>query len=77
MKHISAFYDNVETAHQCFAWWPVRSSFSKKIIWLKNYVRLDIHYDTMGMAPKEGINWSLVYTPGEYTVYLLKKMPKT
>lgn len=76
MKHISAFFDQVETAHRCFAWLPVRSSFSKKLMWLRYYIRLDIYYDTVGKPPIKHTNWSLVYTPGEYTAYLLKKSPK-
>ena len=77
MKHISAFYDQVETAKQRFAVWPVRSSFSQKLIWLQPYIRLEIYYDTAGRPPIKGQSWSLIYTRGEYAAYLLKKSPKS
>lgn len=72
MKHISAYFDQVETATEKFAWWPIRSSFSKKIIWLKRYVRLEIMFDDMGRPPIKGRSWSLIYTKNEYLLYLLK-----
>jgi hypothetical protein len=73
MKHISAYFDQVETAHEKFAWWPVRSSFSKKLIWFKKYVLLEITYDDMGRPPIKGRSWNLIYTQHEYLLYLLKK----
>lgn len=73
MKHISAFFDQTETAYEKFALLPVRSSFSKKIIWFKKYVELEITYDDMGRPPIKGRSWNLVYTRNEYLMYLLKK----
>jgi len=73
MKHISAYFDQVETAHEKFAWWPVRSSFSKKLIWFKKYVLLEITYDDMGRPPIKERSWKLIYTQKEYILYLLKK----
>ena len=73
MKHISAYFDQVETAHERFALWPIRSSFSKKLIWLRKYILLEITYDDMGRPPIKGRSWNLVYTKNEYLMYLLKK----
>lgn len=73
MKHISAFFDQVEQATEKFAWWPVRSSFSKKQIWFKKYVLLEITYDDTGRPPIVGRSWDLIYTQNEYLLYLLKK----
>jgi hypothetical protein len=73
MKHISAYFDQVEEATEKFAWWPVRSSFSKKQIWLKKYVLLKITYDDMGRPPIKGRSWDLIYTQNEYLLYLIKK----
>ena len=78
MKHISAIVGSPkERAFEKFAWLPIRSSFSKKRIWLKKYVRLEIYYDENGRPPIHGLSWSLIYTPKEYTMYLLKKDSQT
>lgn len=71
MKHISAYYDKVEQAYERFAWWPVRSSFSGKLIWFKTYTELEIYYDDMGRPPIKSQKWSLIYTQQEY---FLKKL---
>jgi hypothetical protein len=74
MKHISAYFDKKESATEKFAWWPVRRSFGKKnLIWLKKYVELEVFYDDMGLPPKKNLSWKLIYTPGEYLIYTLKK----
>ena len=74
MKHISAFFDQVETAHEKFAWLPIRSSFgNKRLIWLKKYVRVDIYYDNMGRPPIKGRSWNFIYTKNEYLLYTIKK----
>ena len=73
MKHISAYFDKVEKAEEKFAWWPVRSSFSKKRIWLTKYVLVSVYYDDMGKPPIKGRSWDLIYTKNEYLIYMLKK----
>lgn len=73
MKHISAYFDKVEQVNEKFAWWPIRSTFSKKRIWFKKYVELEIFYDDMGRPPVKGRSWNLIYTQQEYLIYLLKK----
>ena len=73
MKHISAYFDQVERAEEKFAWWPVRSSFSKRRIWLKKYVLVNVYYDDMGRPPIKGRSWDLIYTKNEYLIYMLKK----
>jgi hypothetical protein len=73
MKHISAYFDQIEQAKEKFAWWPVRSSFSKRRIWLKKYVLVSVYYDDMGKPPIKGRSWDLIYTKNEYLIYMLKK----
>jgi hypothetical protein len=74
MKHISAYLGGPkERVEEKFAWFPTRSSFSKKRIWFKKYVVVKIYYDDMGRPPIKGITWDLIYTQNEYLMYLLKK----
>ena len=56
-----------------FAWWPVRSTFSKKRIWLKKFWCGEIFYDAMGRPPIKGQSWKLLYTENEYLMYLLRQ----
>jgi hypothetical protein len=56
-----------------YAWFPVRSSFSKKRIWFEKYHVGEIFYDAMGRPPIKEKSWKLVYTQNEYMLYLLKK----
>lgn len=73
MKHISAYFDKVEKTEEKFAWFPIRSSFSKKLIWFKKYTVINIFYDEMGRPPIKERSWKLIYTQNEYMLYLLKK----
>ena len=73
MKHISAHFDKVEEAYERFAWKPVRSTFSHKLIWFKKYIELKIYYDSAGRPPINKDSWSLIYTTSEYTYYCLRK----
>ena len=73
MKHISAFFDQVEKVEERFAWWPIRSTFSKKLIWFKKYTVVRIYYDDMGRPPIKERSWDLVYTQNEYMLHLLRK----
>jgi len=59
--------------HERYAWWPVRSSFSKKRIWLKKYHVGEIFYDAMGRPPIKEKSWKLIYSENEYLMYLLKQ----
>jgi len=56
-----------------YAWFPVRSSFSKKRIWFEKYHVGEIFYDAMGRPPIKDKSWKLVYTKNEYLMYLLKQ----
>jgi predicted nucleotidyltransferase len=56
-----------------FAYWPVRSSYSKKLIWWKKYHVGEIFYDAMGRPPIKERSWKLVYTKNEYLMMLLRK----
>ena len=73
MKHISAHFDKVEEAVERFAFFPVRSTFSEKLIWFKKYVELRIYYDSGGKPPINKDCWNLIYTKAEYTYYCLRK----
>lgn len=72
MKHISAFFDTVEQVNEKFAWLPIKSSFSKKRIWFKKYVEVEILYDDMGRPPIKGRSWKLIYTKNEWLLKQLK-----
>jgi hypothetical protein len=56
-----------------YAWWPVRSSWSKKRIWLKKFWRGKIYYDVMGRPPVKGNCWEIIYSENEYLLYLMRK----
>jgi hypothetical protein len=58
MKHISAYFDQVERAVERFAWLPVRSSFSKQLIWFSRYIELQIYFDNQGKPPVTGRSWN-------------------
>ena len=58
---------------ECYAWWPIRSSWSKKCIWFKTYHRGEIFYNAMGRPPIKESSWKLIYNKNEYIMYLLKK----
>ena len=59
-----------------FAYWPVRSSYSKKLIWWKKYHVGEIFYDAMGRPPIKERSWKLVYTKNEYLMMLLREDAK-
>jgi len=61
-----------EQHEEKFAWFPIRSSFSKKRIWLTKYYVVHILYDDTGRPPIKGWSWSLIYTKNEYLLMLLK-----
>lgn len=65
--------DKVEEVTERFALLPVRSTFTKRLIWFKNYVELNIFYDDMGRPPVKDKSWKLIYTADEYTYYCLRK----
>jgi len=73
MKHISAYYDKIEEEIECFAWWPIRSTFTEELIWFKKYIELRIYYDSMGTPPRNKDSRKLIYTKPEYTYYCLQK----
>lgn len=56
-----------------FAYFPVRSTFSNKRIWLKKFWQGEIFYDAMGRPPIKGKSWKLLYTENEYLMYLIRK----
>jgi len=57
---------------QRYAWLPVRSSWSKKRIWLKTYWTGQIYFDAMGRPPIKARYWQLIYTENEYLLMLLR-----
>lgn len=74
MKHISAYLGSPdETVTEHFAWWPVKSTWSKKIIWLRKYMQMDIYYSNEMAHPIRSNSFTFRYTPNEYLMYLLRK----
>jgi hypothetical protein len=59
-----------------YAWWPVRSSWSKKRIWFRKYWEGDIYNDAMGRPPIKASSWKLIYTENEYLLMLLREDEK-
>ena len=64
--------DPQRTVEEKFAWWPTRSTFNKKRIWLTKYYIVHILYDDTGRPPLKGWSWPLTYTRNEYLIMLLK-----
>lgn len=62
-----------ENIKEKFALWPVRSTWSKKIIWFKKYVQMDIFYDSEFNNPIRSNTFTFNYTKNEYLLYLLRK----
>ncbi len=62
--------------NQHYAWWPIRSSWSKKCIWLKTYWLGEIYFDAMGRPPIKERSWKLTYTENEYLLMLLREDAK-
>jgi hypothetical protein len=65
--------DPEETIEERFAWWPVRSTWSKKRIWLKKYVRMQIYHDSEMSHPIRSNTFIFIYSQNEYLLYLLRK----
>jgi hypothetical protein len=59
-----------------YAWLPVRSTWSKQLIWLRKYWEGDIYYDAMGRPPIKQKSWKLIYTENEYLLMLLREDEK-
>lgn len=77
MKPISAYVGHPkEIAEEHRAWWPMRTA-SKKRIWPgQKYVLVKRFFDENGRPPMKGLSWDRIYTPKEYTLYLLTKDSK-
>ena len=74
MKPTSVYFGSPkETTTEKFAWWPVRSSFSKKRIWFKKYVELESYYDDALSHPIRSNTFKFIYSEKEYILYLLRK----
>jgi hypothetical protein len=59
-----------------YAYWPTRSNWSKKRIWLKKYWEGNIYFDAMGRPPIKEKSWKLIYTENEYLMMLLREDAK-
>jgi len=78
MKHISAYLRSPkETITEKFAWWPVRSTWSKKVIWFKKYVKMECYYDGDFSSPIRSNTWTYIYTQNEYLLMLLRRESQT
>ena len=69
MKHISA-YTNLEAEwNKHFAWLPIRSDITNRLIWLTHYWEYNIKIDNDGLfVPRTGKKWRMIYTREEYIV---------
>lgn len=56
-----------------YAYFPVRSTWSKKRICFKKYWHGEIFYDAMGRPPIKDRSWKLIYTENEYLLMLMKE----
>jgi len=65
--------DPKETVTEKFAWWPVQSTWSKKRIWLKKYIQMDVYHDSEMSNPIRSNTFKFVYSKNEYLLYLLRK----
>ncbi len=65
--------DPKEVTLEKFAWFPVRSSFSRRLIWLKRYIEKEIYHDSEMSNPIRSNTFNLVYTQNEHLLYLLRK----
>lgn len=65
--------DPIETTTEEFAWWPVRSSFSKRRIWLKKYIKKEIYQDSELSHPLRSNTYTLIYTLNEHLLYLMRR----
>ncbi len=65
--------DPKEVTLEKFAWFPVRSSFSRRLIWLKRYIEKQIYHDSEMSNPIRSNTFNLVYTQNEHLLYLLRK----
>lgn len=50
-----------------FAWWPVRSTWSRKLIWFKKYYSCSVTYYNR----KKIVKHKFIYTPREYIMTVL------
>ena len=62
-----------EKIEEKFAWWPIRSSFNKKYIWLKKYIVVEVYWDNSFNHPLRSNTWSFIYSKNEYLLYLIRK----
>lgn len=76
MKPFSAYYGRPnEIVEEKTAWRPIQTT-SQKTIWPgQKYVVVRKFYDGQ-TYPFKKASWKFIYTPKEYTVYLLTKNPK-
>lgn len=65
--------DPQENVIEKFAWWPVKSTWSKKIIWFRKYMQMDVYYDSELSNPIRSNTFTFRYTQNEYLLYLLRK----
>ena len=61
---------------QRYAWWPIRSTWSKQLIWFRKYLEGDVYYNAKGRPPIKQKSWKLIYTENEYLLMLLREDEK-
>jgi hypothetical protein len=77
MKPVSAYIGSPkEKAEEKRAWWFRRTASGKRIWPGQKYVIIKRYFDDTGRPPIYGLSWDRIYTPKEYTVYLLTRDSK-
>jgi hypothetical protein len=64
--------DPKQTINERFAWWPVKSTWSKKLIWLAKYIQMEVYHDSEMSNPIRSNTFTFVYSKNEYLLYLLR-----
>lgn len=50
-----------------FAWWPITTT-SKKRVWLKHYIEVNVYIDNEMAHPIRSNTWTYRYTANEYLI---------
>jgi len=64
--------DPKEKWRRRFAWLPVRSTKSSRVIWLKSYWQVDIYMDSWGKMPINSLCWRRRLTDNEVLLYKIQ-----
>ena len=63
--------DRRSTVTKKFAWWPVRSNESGKLVWGRKYV--NVRHSVSGTGPGARLAWNDRYTEREFFIKILSE----